>query len=302
MKVIAPSYSIFDLESDLDPLRKIEKCGRVCYQSTHKIEDQSYQKFVGMIMKNGHYSVLEHGNIILEIIENDYNEIVRSIPAKALKFFAFSDDDRLVMSGNFRAWIELIKEYEGDVYAVSKIKEFLSLYFPDCFDHQYRESYSFYDIELLNFEHLSKEEFYTHQRITVDFIADRGFLAEIRTHRDASFSAESTRYCNYASDKFNNELTMIMPLFFANNEEAYTVWESSCRHIEMEYFKLLENGASPQEARTVLPNSLKAEIVMTANIPEWEHVFKLRTSTGAHPQMKELMIPLEEDFHRKGYL
>lgn len=134
-----------------------------------------------------------------------------------------------------------------------------------------------------------------HISITVKFIVDRGVSHEIVRHRLASYCQESTRYCNYSQNKFENEVTFIQPLFFEEGSIKYLAWKDACERCEQDYFVLIKNGASPQEARSVLPNSLKTEVVMTANLREWRHFFKLRTSRAAHPQMREVTIPLLEE-------
>lgn len=131
-----------------------------------------------------------------------------------------------------------------------------------------------------------------HFNVTVRFICDRGVTHELVRHRLAAYSQESTRYCNYSHDKFSNEITVIKPCFWEEGCVAYETWRSACESAEAAYFALLSAGAKPQEARSVLPNSLKTEIVMTANLREWRHVFKLRASAKAHPQMRQLMVPL----------
>jgi len=139
-----------------------------------------------------------------------------------------------------------------------------------------------------------------HAIVTVKFICDRGVTHEIVRHRIASYSQESTRYCNYSKDKFGNEITVINPFFFDPNEPCmegtvynkYLLWKKAVEQAEELYLALLKVGASPQEARSVLPNSLKTEIVCTFNIREWRHFFRLRTSKAAHPQMRQLVIPL----------
>ena len=136
-----------------------------------------------------------------------------------------------------------------------------------------------------------------HGIISVKFTVDRGVSHEIVRHRMASFAQESTRYCNYAGDKFGNELTFIKPSFF--NAEEYRDWKRTMKNIEKHYLKLIEMGAKPEEARSVLPNSLKTEIVVTANYREWRHIFALRTSHKAHPQIREVMIPLMQELREK---
>lgn len=131
-----------------------------------------------------------------------------------------------------------------------------------------------------------------HEKITVHIVCDRGVSHEIVRHRIASYSQESTRYCNYSKNKFGNELTFIKPCFWTNDDFKYGIWESSLRVIEKNYMELIQRGASPQEARSILPNSLKTEIVVTMNIREWRHFFKLRASSKAHPQMQEIAKPL----------
>lgn len=137
-----------------------------------------------------------------------------------------------------------------------------------------------------------------HQSITVKFICDRGVSHEIVRSRLASYCQESTRYCNYSNDKFDNEITVIKPCFADETRDGYYRWKSSCEEAERSYFMLLHYGWSPQEARAVLPNSLKTEVVMTANIREWRHFLKLRCAPAAHPQMREVAIPLLHEFQR----
>ena len=131
-----------------------------------------------------------------------------------------------------------------------------------------------------------------HNSITVKFICDRGVSHELVRHRLASFAQESTRYCNYSKDKFDNEITVIEPSFFDDDDKKMVMWLDSMYAAEKQYFKLLELGATAQEARSVLPNSLKTEIVMSMNLREWRHFFKLRCAAAAHPQMRELTLPL----------
>lgn len=127
-----------------------------------------------------------------------------------------------------------------------------------------------------------------HEKITFKFICDRGVSHEIVRHRIASYSQESTRYCNYNKDKFGNELTLIKPCFWNEEDDKYKIWLEEMQSVENNYNKLIELGAKPEEARSILPNSLKTEIVVTMNIRELRHFLKLRTSKKAHPQMREV--------------
>lgn len=148
---------------------------------------------------------------------------------------------------------------------------------------------------------MKHESVLEHGVITVRFICDRGVTHELVRHRLAAYSQESTRYCNYNKDKFGKEITVVSPLgsFWENDPELLRIWTASMEQAEAAYFKLLENGATAQQARDVLPNSLKTEIIMTANAREWRHVMTLRTNPAAHPQMRELMMPLLAEFRNR---
>lgn len=141
-----------------------------------------------------------------------------------------------------------------------------------------------------------------HSSLSVKFIVDRGVSHELVRHRIASFAQESTRYCNYSKDKFGCELTFIKPYFLIvdKGNYAYKKWEDAMNRAEYVYLDLINsNDFTPQEARAVLPNSLKTEVVMTANYREWRNFFKLRTSKAAHPQMREVTIPLLEELQNR---
>ncbi|AOY58885.1 FAD-dependent thymidylate synthase [Desulfococcus multivorans] len=138
-----------------------------------------------------------------------------------------------------------------------------------------------------------------HMNVTVKFTCDRGVSHELVRHRLAAYSQESTRYANYANDRFGNEITVIRPFFWAEDSQAYQDWRSAMAYAEKMYLKLVREGASPQEARSVLPNSLKTEVVMTANLREWKHVINLRCSRAAHPQIREIMLPLLAEMHQR---
>lgn len=137
-----------------------------------------------------------------------------------------------------------------------------------------------------------------HASVTVKFVVDRGISHELVRHRLASFAQESTRYCNYSKDDFGSEITFIIPDYLEYKSEGWNIWKESMKQAEDAYFKMLDFGLSPQQERAVLPNSLKTEVVMTANLREWRHFFKLRalgTTGKPHPQMLEVAVPLLED-------
>lgn len=190
MRVVRPQYTILTNINNNSILKKIEAAGRTCYKSEEKITDDSAEKFVKMLIKRGHLSVLEH---------------------------------------------------EG---------------------------------------------------FSVRFIFDRGVSHEIVRHRIASFSQESTRYCNYCADKFDKELSVIDVKPHLKNEASYNIWMGAMHFAERAYTEMIAKGERPEIARGVLPNALKTEIVVTANLREWRVIFEQRTAKVAHPQMREVMRPL----------
>ncbi|SLM33065.1 ThyX [Desulfamplus magnetovallimortis] len=138
-----------------------------------------------------------------------------------------------------------------------------------------------------------------HISISARIVCDRGVTHELVRHRLCSFSQESTRYANYSKEKFGNEITVIKPFFWKEDSQAYETWKEAMKACEKAYLALIENGAKAQEARSVLPNSLKTDIIITANIREWRHIFKLRCSKASHPQMREIMLPMLEEFYKR---
>ena len=144
---------------------------------------------------------------------------------------------------------------------------------------------------------LKHESVIEHVSATVLFTTDRGVTHEFVRHRLASYSQESTRYCNYSQGKFDSELTFIRPVYLDSCSDAYAIWRASCISAEHYYFQLLRETNSPQYARAALPNSLKSDLVVTANFRTWKHIFKLRSHPNAHPQFRALIQPLAELFH-----
>ncbi len=138
-----------------------------------------------------------------------------------------------------------------------------------------------------------------HASLTVKFVCDRGVTHELVRHRLASFSQESTRYANYSKEKFGREITVVKPPFWAEDSPEYACWKSAMEAAEDSYLKLVDMGARAEQARSVLPNSLKTEIVMTCNLREWRHVLKLRCAEAAHPQIRELLLPLLSELRAK---
>lgn len=144
--------------------------------------------------------------------------------------------------------------------------------------------------KILEWEH---ESILEHENVTVRFICDRGVTHELVRHRLAAYTQESTRYCNYG-----HKIQFIEPIFFKPEEEKYSLWLKGVQEAAENYSSLLEKGATPEQARSLLPNSLKTEIIMTTNLREWRHVLKMRTAATAHPQIREIMVPLLLEFQR----
>ncbi|MEA3230392.1 MAG: FAD-dependent thymidylate synthase [Thermodesulfobacteriota bacterium] len=138
-----------------------------------------------------------------------------------------------------------------------------------------------------------------HISITVRIVCDRGITHEIVRHRLCSFSQESTRYANYAKEKFGSEITVIRPFFWEPDSDEYRQWAAAIQATEKAYLNLIAKGASAQQARSVLPNSLKTEIIVTANIREWRHIFNLRCDRASHPQIRQIMLPLLDAFNER---
>jgi len=141
------------------------------------------------------------------------------------------------------------------------------------------------------------ESILEHEKITIRMTCDVGVYKDLTRHRFASFSIESTRYCNYGKDKFDNEINFIRPIF-ADELDKFNIWEDTMKTIEDAYMKMVVAGYKPDEMRMILPHSVAAEVTMTANIREWKHILDLRTKKMAHPAVQQVMIPLLLNFKK----
>lgn len=318
MKIIKPSVEIMrtGLETDIVPEQFIERVGRTCYKSEDKITDDSATKFVGNIIKRGHEAVIEHWNLIFKTDSNYYERLLsewdvvmhdcnKHRDEHLRPFLRFTDcmaedgELRYIVSGNMRAWRDFIGAYIQKFGFLARylhgIVRTYPLFFPEY--QGYTPEIFFNDILVpISVNDLTAVERKVHQDVTVKFICDRGVSHEIVRHRVASFAQESTRYCNYSQDKFGNEITVVRPSWCEENTAVYHVWKLGCLEAESNYFALLNEGATPQEARSVLPNSLKTEVVVTMNLDGWRHFFNLRCSSAAHPDMKEVADMAKEQF------
>lgn len=290
MKLIKPSFEIYEQGPGLEGIYEaIERAGRTCYKSTRP-EGQTAKDFVDRMIASQHYAMLEHGTVYLTIrgivkpfvgpsnfgkyLENPYSKVV------------YGEGTTFYITTNYRVLIE--NGWLNDLQYLCEPTEF----------HE--------------------------RRVTVRFTTDRGVSHEFVRHRVFSFAQESTRYCNYSKDKFGNELTFIIPSWLGTkdntkvnlayngvdsiavgdiNNEEYGLYYALA-YAESCYLDLIDNGWTPQQARQVLPNALKTELVMTGFASDWNHFFDLRSrgTTGApHPDAKALAEPLMQEFIKRNY-
>ena len=320
MKFIEPSVEIINQEAGIKGLYKMmELAGRTAYKSEDKITDDSATKFVNMLISRGHGAALEHGTLYLFFQTDesqdgsDYGD-----PFDVKSDFIFSkystvrgslEGDKLYVTTNYR---ELLRIFEGMEDSIPR--------FLDCHMMDYNPAFE--------------------RRVTVKFTCDRGVSHEFVRHRVFSFLQESTRYCNYSKDKFGGEITYIIPRWIHDIQEriAGTVdpltyddrsgfrkyqgkalMDMLCVHdrtvaeyvdtlskIEDCYINCttLDDGTKlvPQQARQILPNCLKTELIMTGTISQWEGFFKLRCAKDAHPDARYLADSLKQQFIERGYL
>ncbi len=190
--------------------------------------------------------------------------------------------------------VELIGEVDGE-----KIMKHIERAGRVCYKSESRISDNSAEKFIANIIKSGHESVIEHSSVTFKIICDRGVLAEITRHRLASFSVESTRYNDYSNGKFDGELTFIKPNFWAEDDENFLLWKNTMSQLEKIYLEMRKNGARPEQARSILPNSLKTEIFMTANLREWRHFLKLRTSSRAHPQMRQVALKIYEILREK---
>lgn len=288
MKLIESSVQIIE---EKDPYKMIELAGRTCYKSEDKITENSAKEFVDRMIKLGHGAMLEHGTIYLTIDGEDPNlSKIQSNPHTKVNLVPYE----VLTEGNYTISYKAYITTNLRVLVENNLKELL------C-----------YQVEPT--EHHEK-------RITVKFICDRGVSHEFVRHRVFSFAQESTRYCDYSKDKFGNDITYIIPSWLDLPEGKYSNWDNdwcdvselkllypevdnlsdpancflqSIKNAEYYYFMLINRGWKPQQARQVLPNATKTELVMTGFESDWEHFFELRCSGAAHPDAKKLADELK---------
>lgn len=315
MKIIKQSHQFIH---EPDPMKLIEACGRTCYKSENKITENSAEKFVQMITKAGHYSVLEHANICFEInCEYSWKFMVGYDKNRYLNCTAF--EGRKLISGNFRAWLEFQRYFSIHTpSAILDIFNYLSKNFPAVFTEYYFDPILSKSVILVTEDQMTPEEKLIHATRTCRFITNRAITHEMVRHRNFSYSQESTRYV-----KYDGNMEFILPVWlddiwlgdwfdresawqsrFGRRDEdwmqAPALWLWSCEEAETHYKTLITQHAwRPEQARGVLPNDLKTEIVCTASLSEWKHMLGLRTSKAAHPQIRSLMTPALEELQKE---
>ena len=301
--------------NEKDPLKKIELIGRTCYKSEDRITDDSCVKFVSNLVSRKHLAILEHYVFVYELNNEcesklslfDYFDSQRFVNAT---FHKVGGSYRYVISFNARSLIDILEDcakrdtieakYQAQVVE-NLIEKVIYDYncqnmFGNHFSGINHEEY----IKIDDITSLSDKERLIHEYRTFKFVTDRGVSHELVRHRVASFAQESTRYANYSKDKFGSEITVIEPYNWDTMDDvSKELMSGSWKNAEYTYMELLKNGLQPQQARAVLPNELKTEIVVTASIGEWNHMgdLRLRGTTGSpHPDMKLLMERLKEIF------
>ena len=303
MKLVKPEFQIIEPTGyTIDDIYKsIELAGRVSHKSEDKITETSAKDFVGRMLNMKHLATCEFGTVYLNLpnglisqalygnLVDKYSENAYSISVPYVEKTGLMSIGRAAITTNYRVLVE--NNWLDDL------------------------------------QYLCEPTEYHHKRYTVKFILDRAIANEIVRHRKFSFLQESTRYCLYSSNKFNNELTFIIPCWFeemnqgiikfeeglykdtycfqfteGNKGKSCSIWYNAMREAEEHYIELINLGWKAEEARNILPLSLKTELYMCGFAEDWEQFFKLRTASNAHPQAKELAIPLKEEFIKKSYI
>jgi thymidylate synthase (FAD) len=328
MKVVSPSVTVMrtGMETDfMTPEQFIEKVGRTCYKSEDKITAESAPKFVRNLINRCHEAMIEHWTLIFRVKREDFYRSVFNAWKYAFEYWdreakpedsfvpkiRFTDDcdsNHYVISGNIRSWRDFIRLHKRKGGFVPHFLYEVALAAPTFFDDliPIKSSISEEDRWLSQItvkDLISDFEHMVHHDVTLKFVCDRGVSHELVRHRAASFAQESTRYCNYADGKYGREITVVRPSWCDIASSAYKMWLQSCEIDEMRYMNLIDIGCAPQEARAVLPNSLKTEVIVTGTIGHWMHFFGLRCGPEAQPDMREVACMardlLESKFSRK---
>ena len=300
MRLIKPSFEIKEQESGLNGVYKqIEWAGRHCYKSLDKITETSAKEFVDRMIKSGHGAMLEHGTVYLTIPgEHEPDEWGRANVFINYKgSYRYNKYSKVV----FEYWEQEPVGTQCDFCKkISRSRLHITTNLRVLVENDWLDDLQF----------ICEPTEYHEKRHTVKFICDRGVSHEFVRHRVFSFAQESTRYCNYSKDKFGNEITFVFPIWMdeellnsygsyhtvARSNTPESIFIAGLNNAEKDYLNLINMGWKAQEARAILPNALKTELVMTGFKSDWKHFFELRCPGSAHPQARELAIPLQEKF------
>lgn len=290
MKLIKQSFEFINqTDFSLVGIKKhIEKCARVSYKSEDKITDTSYEKFVNMLESRGHDRPLEFGTIYLSRTsqKEDNMEWLDKYAYNPWSKFSFGNGSTRI-NGELRNTIYVTTNYRV-------IKE-----------HHWED----------DLQYLCEPTEYHHKRYTVHMILDRGVMDEFRTHVRLSHLAESTRYCNYSKDKFNNEVTFVIPSWcnslIEGSKQEYSSFEINGDEVEFmnalqnaqnSYLSLLKMGWTPQQTRSVLPLGIKSELISCGFEDAWKNFFYRRDAPDAHPMAQEIAKPMHKEFIERGFI
>lgn len=315
------SLEIPEATDQMAVLKHLERIGRICYKSEDKITDESCVKFIQNLFNRKHWAMLEHYIFVMVVPKDVFEDITdrRWMTAEnvdAINYMRFihptywkdanMGELKYLVSGSATAFNYLQacecfnKEWEYDC-GVQKIYHYMSSMVPHLMGNTYDARTNHGGIRFLSREEISalpRELKLIHDFRSVKITTDRGVTHELVRHRPASWAQESTRYCNYSKDKFGGELSVLDPFFYQQDSRSqeYDVWKAAMKFDEACYNKLIQLGSTAQEARTVLPHSTKVDIVITAPLMEFRHFFKMRVPMSAHPQMREVAIPMLHHF------
>ncbi|MBR3239109.1 MAG: FAD-dependent thymidylate synthase [Oscillospiraceae bacterium] len=295
MKIIKPSFEVLSRDEQRGNIGVIELAARTCYKTEDAVKDGSDEQIVSMLIARQHTAMLEHGDYIFlvddyKILDNVAYCLYRheKDTGHRIRLFFTDKASRPIISGNIRAWRELMASYSMAAWYFSGAID--PIFIGDIVPEEERVVDG--RIHQLHYADLKGGlEQRVHLRQTVRFTVDRGVTHEFVRHREMSFAQESTRYCNYNQNKFGNEITVIEPCFLTEGTEEYSLWKRQCMSAEAAYSTMLHLGMKPQEARTVLPHSTKADLIVTGTLGQWRSFFDLRALevTGpAHPQAAEV--------------
>lgn len=289
MKLIKQSFEILEQKDfTIKGIKQfVERCARVSYKSEDKMTDTSYEKFVGILESRDHARPLEFGTVHIKMSDAQFECLQTLLMDKVYNDYWIKyniidteDEDNCYITTNYRYYLELCKYDKG---------------VPEYLDPSDNPLYP--------------------RRYTVHMILDRGVMDEFRTHVGLSHLAESTRYCNYSKDKFNNEVTFVIPSWcnslVEGSKQEYSPFEINGDEVEFmnalqnaqnSYLSLLKMGWTPQQARSVLPLGIKSELISCGFEDAWKNFFYRRDAPDAHPMAQEIAKPMHKEFIERGFI